>query len=369
MKLLEKILFATDFSDAAGNAAQVAIAVAKTFDSEIILMHVIPEFYSSALALKIAQHTVMQELERIQEDMISEGIESPPIILEAGSPFVHIIQQANFSDVNLIMLGSGEESRLGITAEKMMRKANKPVWVVKAGVQPSIKKILCPVDFSKPSHRALSNAIHLARRFQAKLTVMHVVQSLSGFYLNMAQKSAIGQETFAAEQQARFERFLQTFDFYNVHWNMLITQGKPDQEILNLARQLESDLLIMGTVGQNDHPRNLMGSVTQKVIRQLPCSIITVKTESVIQLHMDHEIADLEAHFQRGKELLENGLPTEAMREFHHCIDKDILFAPAWEGLAAALERLGLEEQAEPHRARAKEIRQKLWEQHTTPVA
>jgi len=65
-----------------------------------------------------------------------------------------------------------------------------------------------------------------------------------------------------------------------------------------------------------------------------------------------------------GRELLENGLPEEAMPSYKKCIDLDELYAPAWEGLAEAYVRLGKDEQAEKCRNEAKEIRQRFWEIH-----
>ena len=119
----------------------------------------------------------------------------------------------------------------------------------------------------------------------------------------------------------------------------------------------------MGAVGETNDPRILVGRTAEKVVRQLPCSVITLKSESAIQLRLEAEIADIASHYEQGKTLLENGFTDEAMRQFQICIDKDMLFAPAWESLAAAHERLGHEEEAEKYMNKAKEIRQNLWAQ------
>ncbi len=81
-----------------------------------------------------------------------------------GVAFDQIISQAELLDVNVIVLGSGAGaggSQLGITAERVCRKSQKPVWVVSPGASGFPRSILCPVDFSKPSERALRNAIHV----------------------------------------------------------------------------------------------------------------------------------------------------------------------------------------------------------------
>lgn len=363
MKLLEKILLATDFSKPAEDALQSAIVVAKAFHSKIILMHVFPEAQIPVLSRDRATTAITEELNGIQEKITAQGVEALQPILEYGSPFVHIVQQADFNDVNVIMLGSGEGNRLSVTAEKVMRKACKPVWVVKAGFTPPFKRILCPVDFSEPSRRAIENAIHLARRFEAELNILHVIQPVPALYLKLGLIASREQEGLAAEEQAHLDHFLEELDFHNVKWTTTIAHGKPHQEILLFLRRVDCDLLIMGTVGQNRHLLNLMGSVTEKVGQESPCSIITVKAEDVIQLRLESGLADIDSHYQQGKRLLENGYAEEANRQFLHCIGIDPLFAPAWERLAETQKRLGREAEALKHLARAKSIRQRLWEQ------
>ena len=75
------------------------------------------------------------------------------------------------------------------------------------------------------------------------------------------------------------------------------------------------------------------------------------------------EIANLQEHLQRAQSLLEKGFAKEALGEFRHCISHDPIYAPAWEGAAAAHERLGDSEQAEQCRQRAGDIVRQLWDQ------
>jgi tetratricopeptide (TPR) repeat protein len=119
----------------------------------------------------------------------------------------------------------------------------------------------------------------------------------------------------------------------------------------------------MGAVGRTNNPRIMIGRTAEKVLRESNCSVITFKSESAIQLQLDAEIADITSFFRQGKVLLEEGFTEEAMQQFQICIDRDVLFAPAWEAMAAAHNRLGRTEEAEKYLSKAKEIRQNLWEQ------
>jgi hypothetical protein len=105
----------------------------------------------------------------------------------------------------------------------------------------------------------------------------------------------------------------------------------------------------------------LTGGVARRVAREMPCSIVTVRSEHAIRLRLDEESTDIEAHFKQAHELLALGFPEEAGREFRHCISKDNMHAPSWEGLAAVHERLGQHEEAKRLEEQAEHITQTLY--------
>lgn len=374
MKLLEKILFATDFNQSSESALAAALMIAKKFNSEVILLHVMPEFQASGIGPDVITTVATQELQKIQASLIAEGVIVKHSILQLGVPFYHIINIANLHNVNVIVLGSGDHSDnerypLGITAEKVMQKSDKPVWVAKYGAPVQFQTLACAIDFSNPSRRALTNAIHLARQFQARLRLIHVVPGVSGFYSKLfGQKTGELAESMDRVRK-QMESYLAGFDFYNVNWEHSTIAGTPYQEILNFIRNMHADLLLIGSVGIDETSKIQLGSVAKKVAREVPCSIITVKSESIIQLRLDQEITDLETHFDKGRELLEHGFPVEALQQFDYCINLDSFYAPAYEGAAMAFERLGELESARGYRFKAKAIRQKLWEKRVEAEA
>ncbi len=368
MNLLERILVPTDFSPAAEGAVRMAVFVAKQLDSKISLLHVMPttvNVHANVRAIfvdKIGGH-----LKQIAEQIRAEGIPSVDTVVEEGVPFEHIDLHATQRDVNVIIMaagtsGDGGSVRLGNTTARIRRKAAKPVWIVPPGSSPQVNKILCPVDGSKSSGRALKNAIHLARRFPAELTVLMVVQGLPDCYDRFGQVAVMAEQASAREQLPQFEQFLAEFDLQDVTWNKTIRYGKPYQEILNAARETHSDLLVMGSVGKTGFSRILVGGVARRVAQEIPCSIVTVKSENAIRLRLDAEIAGIEANLKQGFELLEHGFPEEALDQFQQCSAKDMMYAPAWEGLAASYRRLAHGEKAESCTKRAESIVRHLWD-------
>jgi len=365
MKMLKKILVATDFSPAAHDALQTAQAVAAKFQSQLLLLHVIPGTVEAPLELERIQAPIREKFAEWESELAAAGLRVEKNIIAHGSPFDRIIHWADVEDVNVIFVGSEQKSpdspfRLGVTPERLIRKSDKPVWVVKPGSPALPRQIVCAVDFSEPSRRALTNAIHLARQLDAGLIVLHVLDTALAAF---AQTPSPAAEDLARKRQIRqeeFDNFLAGFHLDGVRVTTDLRAGSPAWEILNAVRDSGCDLLVMGSVGRTGLPRILLGSVAEKVVRELPCSVITVKSEHVIRVEMDLELDDLEAQCAQGEALLEKGFPAEALQQFEACIAKDRLYLPAWEGMAAAHEQLGHQTRAEQCRAKIQLINERL---------
>ncbi len=377
MQLVEKILFATDFSPEANDAQEVATFVAKKFGSEVLVVHVMPGNVecSSDERARVEQR-VRERLKHAADRIRAQGLERVETRLCTGMEYDEIDHLANECDVNVIIIGTGRvadggQIYLGTTAGRLRRNATRPVWVVKPGASSTIGKVLCPVDLSETSARALRNAIHLARRFEAELTILTVIQSMSSYY---DEPLALNepQDTATQTRLRDFERFLREFDLHEVNWRKEIRRGKPYREILRVARATETDLLVMGSVGRTGVSRLLMGGVARKVAQQMPCSIITVRSEEPIRL-IEGDVPQPNANFcaakkrnmpcsrfDHGTELLEQGFPDQALSHFQNCIGEYDLCPHAWESLATAHRRLGHKQEAEKCQKRADQLAQIL---------
>jgi len=365
MKLLEKILVATDFGKASKDALQMASVLAKEFHSEIILIHVIPEIKGFQIARSKIRKKVTDKLNHIEMDLKRKGIVSVESIVRFGIPFERIIEYSDELEVNVIVVGSGKGEKkfpLGTTAERVMVYADKPVLAVKPGSRPLIRKIFCPVDFSEASKRALINAIHLSRTFEAHLIVLTVFEPLLSSFFGIGTTPGESKEkVLVKRQQQQFDRFLRGFNLENLHWKKTILRGKPHQEILDAIRKTKSDLLVMGSTGKTGLTRMMMGSTTEKVVREIPCSVVTLKQEHLLRFDLEKEVTDVEAHFKKGKELLEKELIEGALAHFEDCISRDLFFVPAWEAMAVAYHQMGQGKDAKRCEEMAEYIRQHLW--------
>lgn len=366
MRLLERILLPTDFSEASQEATETAAYLARSYGARIHLLHVIQDGDGFPLDLDAARVAVGEKLEALRGQLADEGLAVPEPEIEIGNPPDRITQYADRQDINLIVVGSRGTSEgdhvLGFTAEKAIRRSGIPVWVTRVGENPPVRRIVCAVDFSDPSRYALDSAVHLARDLGAELTILHVIQPLSGFGIGAGRLGASSVSDYEVRQREDFDQFLTNFDLGDVPWKRQIRGGQSHEEIVAVARQEEADLLVVGSVGRSGPARMLVGSTAERVLRHMPCSMVIAKSRDAIRLQIEEEIADVELRFNEGRELLRANLALEAISHFEYCLSKDMMFAPAYEGLAEAHERLGHRRRADEAREQAAYVHRKNWE-------
>ena len=127
-----------------------------------------------------------------------------------------------------------------------------------------IQKILFPVDFSDRSRGATNFVEEFVGRFQAELTLLHIVQPFT--YNDTMNKEA--------DRRAQLDSFLPSdFDFFNV--KRVLLHGDPALQIVDYARSNGSDLIMLSTHGYGPYRRFLLGSVTAKVLHDADCPVWT----------------------------------------------------------------------------------------------
>jgi len=145
----------------------------------------------------------------------------------------------------------------------------------------SYDRILCPIDFSDTSTRALTYAMAIAAWYQAELEVLHVVAPV---HRPPSEVAAIGGDAgleFHAvsrdEVLAEIRRFVQAAGGTTGFTMEPVTlEGRVHEVIVSRAEARSVDLLVMGTHGRSGFHRLLLGSVTEKVVRTARCPVLTV---------------------------------------------------------------------------------------------
>ena len=146
-----------------------------------------------------------------------------------------------------------------------------------------ITKILVPVDFSESSRAALDRALVFAERFEAPVEVLHVwevpqtVRPDLLVWMEGSDKKPVG-EIVADDATRQMDEFLATLapeQRGRIHARLV--DGDPVDTIVEIARTENVDLITMGTHGRRGLSHLLIGSVAEKVVRQAPCPVLTVR--------------------------------------------------------------------------------------------
>lgn len=142
-----------------------------------------------------------------------------------------------------------------------------------------IKNILFATDFSECSDAAFDYALTLARRFESKLCILHVISEpvdLRGFYV-----PHISFDTLEAEVEASARKMLDAFCKKHLQagdsFSAEVVSGIPFEEIIRFAGKCSADMIVVGTHGRGGLDHILFGSTAEKVVRKSPLPVLTIR--------------------------------------------------------------------------------------------
>jgi nucleotide-binding universal stress UspA family protein len=139
------------------------------------------------------------------------------------------------------------------------------------------KQIICPVDFSEASVRALAHAAAFARWYDAHLAVLHVVPTFESMQVRGDLGDPVRVVTPMPQEQVLSEMIRSlNLAALSARATPIAEAGDPQATIIDQAVSKKADLIVMGTHGRRGFKRLLLGSVTEAVLREAPCPVLTV---------------------------------------------------------------------------------------------
>src|SRR3989304_1172965 len=140
------------------------------------------------------------------------------------------------------------------------------------------KKILCPVDYSDCSAKALRYAAGLALKDSAKLYLMHVIDKRVYDYGGPVYEAQLSPDAEVIEHlKEKLGESVPKEIRGDIDVETIVTVGVPAQEIVNAADDKEVDVIVMGTHGRTGIAHVVMGSVAENVVRKALCPVLTVR--------------------------------------------------------------------------------------------
>jgi nucleotide-binding universal stress UspA family protein len=285
MSIFKKICVGTNFSPDADRALQSAAHLARMFQAEVLVVHVVevPHAYQRILSpVQSRLHSVEEISERAAERcrslVAAPYLRGIPVQyqIRTGVPFVDLIDAARIAHADLLLLGHQARSGaqrllLGSTAERVLRKSIIPVLIAKKTFTQAPTSILAPTDLSEGSEPALQMAATLARCWGARLTFLHVVEPV--FQADVWPLDPAKVEVFLAEPEElepEWQITMEKVQLGGVNFERRTLNGAATVEITRTAKEVGAELIVMGT-------HALLGSVAEQVAREAECSVLTVR--------------------------------------------------------------------------------------------
>ena len=302
MVAIKKILLPTDFSDFSNRAFEHAMAWAKRFGADIHMLHIVtvhnfdpfnPElgFPETGINEQL-QKSAEREMDRIAGSTQQE--EAPTITMETKTGFSswsEILDTAVKIDADLIVMATHgrkglQKLFLGSTTEKVVEHASCPVLLLRpregeempeAG---EVESILLPSDFSNAAGDAAPLALELARYFGAKLNLFHCVeQDVPPPYYAAGITSIFElNDDILAVSRKHLAELLTDEDADVIEHEFIVREGRSPFEIVAFAREAAVDLIVMATHGYSGLEQALLGSTTDRVIRNTPCPLLVIRS-------------------------------------------------------------------------------------------
>jgi nucleotide-binding universal stress UspA family protein len=294
MITITRILCPVDFSQHSVHALAHAVAMAKWYEARLTVLYVwVNQGAVDLPPIVLAEHKraqILNDMQRIAGR--HEGVSIDFLIREAADVHQEILDQAAALGADLLVVGSHgrtgvQRLLLGSVTEKLLRKGTCPLMVVPRrapDTEPAepvqFERILCPVDFSDASLTALTYAMSIAQESDADLTVMHAIEvppELSEYMppadFNLDAIRAAAVATSLERLRDLIPDSVRTFCTVET----TVVEGAAYRQVLHVAAERHSDLIVMGVHGRGALDLLVFGSNTARITRAATCPVLVLR--------------------------------------------------------------------------------------------
>ncbi|MFC1862396.1 universal stress protein [Thermodesulfobacteriota bacterium] len=300
---LKNIICTTDFSDLSYYSVSYGIALAREFKAKLYLCHVI-DLSSSVIygettfALEIQNDNLEDyAYSKMKMLMQDKGVDWEPIV-STGRAADEIARIAGEREIDMVITATRGRSGLkrlvlGSVTEHLMRLSPCPLLAVRGkekGSRPSFdqdikfNRILVGCDFSKDSILAYQYGLSLAQEFQADIHLAHVIAP--PIYKDLPRSINETREKLRQDLRVELKERLESMVPVEAHnWctpKTVLLAGQPHEEISKYAVVQDMDLVVLGVRGHSLVESLFVGSTTDRVVRQIPCPVLSVRADGKV---------------------------------------------------------------------------------------
>lgn len=286
--MYDRILFPTDGSDAVESVLEYALQIASEHEATIHVLNVADTGRDSVTTVR---GDVIDALEEEGQRIVEEAAQrvrdhGASVVSEVlqGNPHKTIVDYSQQSNIDCIVMPTHgrrgiHRFLLGSVTERVITTAEVPVIAVNPDRNRPLtyppQYVLVPTDGSRGAELAVTEGIDIAKATGATLHLLHVVETGS---LGPDARSVLNEEELTARANEIMAEATNKADETSLDVvTSVIEYGEPSKVIRDYIDENEVDLTIMGTHGQTDFSRYVMGGVSAKLVRTSPVPVLWVR--------------------------------------------------------------------------------------------
>jgi nucleotide-binding universal stress UspA family protein len=283
MARYKKILCAIDGSLSSFHALRESFKFAANEKCWIIVTSVVPSYVGDLDMVGIGDvmgsmrkpcEVALKEAEALAKQ---EGV-LIKTVCEEGEVYERISDLASAENCDLIVMGRRGLSRLertlvGSVTARVIGHSHRDVLVVPGDAQLGFRRVLVATDGSKHCRSAVERAIDFSRSYGGEIRAVSIVDVPAEFYAEAPQVV----EDMVQKSQGYVEEVKTQAEASGVKAEGFVKEGEPYQAIIDIAKEKDVNIIVMGSHGRTGLKRLLMGSVVEKVIGYAPCPVLIAR--------------------------------------------------------------------------------------------
>lgn len=223
-----------------------------------------------------------EKMKKLVDKYFSDGCPSTEFVFDviAGNPTTEILRRSRQKLIDLVIVGKRLDAPVGVSIPvKIARKAPCSVLIVPEGSPAKIHRILVPVDFSVYSRYALEKAVIFAEHasFKPPISCLHVFE-VPWSYIKTGNTYDEFAMLMNETSRAEYQRFVENVDFREtVVEPMYILNDETEKAIMDTAKNIKADFLVVGNRGKSPTAALFLGSTTEILIQATRFPILIVR--------------------------------------------------------------------------------------------
>ncbi|MFL6236432.1 MAG: universal stress protein [Thermoanaerobaculia bacterium] len=295
LETLDTVVIGTSLTELSDDIVRAGLGVARASGARVGLVHAFQPQWAYSAGPYLTEAFIQETLEvekRLAEQRLADqiarlGIRKEEIagqVIAYGPPHRVVIEAAEEMSAGLIVVGSTESPQLsklfGSTADRVIRKATRPVLMVRGRLPVPPRRVLMPVDLSPLSAVAFRKGLEIL----GQIARDPGVELEAVFVITPQDRELFAAKDLAPASEAAALEELETFVNRNSAWSgrhpgTRLLFGEVETEIRERAGEWRADLVVLGTHGRGGFERFLLGSVAADVVRRGTASVLVIPPE------------------------------------------------------------------------------------------